>query len=214
MKLYICYGTFKSPRPGGHPCRNAYEALREAGHEPELIKSYGLGPLPDALNTPRRKEVKRLTGNSWVPTLVLDDGTAIYDSRVILEALDEIAGGGRLLPRGPERIPALVLHALADGITEAALLQVYEARWREEGRREPRWLAHQAGKVERGLDALEAAPPAFGAIPQAGPIALACALGYLDFRLGGGWRANRPRLVAWLDAFDAAVPAFAATRPA
>ena len=47
MKLYVCYGTFKfGPRPGGHPCGNAYHALRDAGHEPEVIKSYGLAPLP------------------------------------------------------------------------------------------------------------------------------------------------------------------------
>ena len=50
MKLYVCYGTFRSPRPGGHPCRNAHEALLAAGHEPELVKSYGLAILPDAFN--------------------------------------------------------------------------------------------------------------------------------------------------------------------
>ena len=87
MKLYVCYGTFKSPRPGGHPCRNAYEALREAGHEPELIKSYGLGALPDMPfnQTPGRKEAKRLTGKSWVPVLVTDDGEVVNDSRKIID---------------------------------------------------------------------------------------------------------------------------------
>lgn len=84
MKLYICYGTFPSPRPGGHPCRNAYNALKEAGHEPELIKAYGLGPLPDALNGPRRREVKRLTGQSWVPVLITDDDEVIQDSKKII----------------------------------------------------------------------------------------------------------------------------------
>ena len=49
MKLYVCWGTFPSPRPGGHPCGNAYHALKDAGHEFEVIKSYGLGPLPDFL---------------------------------------------------------------------------------------------------------------------------------------------------------------------
>jgi hypothetical protein len=81
MKLYICYGTFPSPRPGGHPCRNAYLALREAGHDPELIRSYGLGALPDALNaTAGRRRARELTGKSWVPVLELDDGTAIGGS--------------------------------------------------------------------------------------------------------------------------------------
>ena len=86
MKLYICYGTFRSPRPGGHPCGNAYRALREAGHDPELVKSYGLGIFPDALNkTAGRQEVKRLTGNSWVPVLVTDDGEVVQDSKKIVE---------------------------------------------------------------------------------------------------------------------------------
>lgn len=89
MKLYICYGTFPTPRPGGHPCRNAHKALREAGHDPELVRSYGLGVLPDAFNlTPGRREVKELTGNTWVPTLVLDDGTVIDGSHEIVEWAD------------------------------------------------------------------------------------------------------------------------------
>ena len=87
MKLYVCYGTFKSPRPGGHPCRNAYVALKEAGYEPEVIKSYGLGALPDTPfnQTAGRKEAKRLTGNSWVPVLVTDDGEVVGDSRKIID---------------------------------------------------------------------------------------------------------------------------------
>src|SRR5260370_6585259 len=85
MKLYICWGTFPTPRPGGHPCANAYHALRDAGHEPELIKSYGLALLPAALNNTRgRRQVQELTGNRWVPTLVLDDGTVIDDSKKIV----------------------------------------------------------------------------------------------------------------------------------
>ena len=84
MKLYICYGTFPSPRPGGHPCKNAHKALEAAGHAHELKKVYGLGPLPDALQTPGRKEVKRKTGQSWVPALELDDGTMISGSKEII----------------------------------------------------------------------------------------------------------------------------------
>lgn len=85
MKLYICWGTFPTPRIGGHPCANAYHALRDAGHEPELVRAYGLGWLPDALNnTPGRREVEELTGKRWVPALVLDDGTVIEDSKNIV----------------------------------------------------------------------------------------------------------------------------------
>ena len=88
MKLYICWGTFPSPvRPGGHPCRNAYEALTDAGHDPELVKSYGLTVLPDTPfnQTSGRKRAKELTGKSTVPVLELDDGTAIGGSERIVE---------------------------------------------------------------------------------------------------------------------------------
>jgi hypothetical protein len=88
MKLYVCYGTWKpAPRPGGHPCGTAYHALKDAGHEPEVVLTYGLGMLPDFLNNivPGRREVKRLTGNHWVPVLVKDDGEAIQGSREIAD---------------------------------------------------------------------------------------------------------------------------------
>ena len=87
MKLYVCYGTWKpAPRPGGHPCGVAHGALREAGHDPQVIRSYGLGMLPDIFNfTPGRREVKRLTGNHWVPVVVADDGTMVQGSKRIVE---------------------------------------------------------------------------------------------------------------------------------
>jgi hypothetical protein len=86
VKLYVCYGTFTTtPRPGGHPCGNAYRALREAGHDPEVIRSYGLGVLPEFLNrTKGRREVKKLTGRQWVPVLVTDSGEAVSDSKNII----------------------------------------------------------------------------------------------------------------------------------
>jgi hypothetical protein len=86
MKLYVCWGTFPSPRPGGHPCGNAYHALRDAGHDPEVVKSYGLAPLPGIFNrTSGRQEAKRLTGKNTVPVLVTDEGEAVYDSKKIVE---------------------------------------------------------------------------------------------------------------------------------
>ena len=88
MKLYVCWGTFTTtPRPGGHPCGNAYRALREAGHDPEVIRSYGLSILPDALfnRTAGRQEVKKLTGSTMVPVLVTDDGEVIKDSKRIAD---------------------------------------------------------------------------------------------------------------------------------
>ena len=87
MKLYVCWGTFSTPRPGGHPCGNAYKALKEAGHDPEVIRSYGLTILPDKPfnQTEGRKEAKRLTGKSTVPVLVTDDGEVVADSKRIVE---------------------------------------------------------------------------------------------------------------------------------
>jgi hypothetical protein len=87
MKLYVCYGTWKpAPRPGGHPCGTAFHALRDAGHTPEVIKSCGLGMLPEMFNrTAGRQEVKRLTGNVWVPVLVTDDEQVVQGSREIAE---------------------------------------------------------------------------------------------------------------------------------
>jgi len=147
-----------------------------------------------------------------IPALVLEDGAVVFDSRVIAEYLDWLAGGGRIIPaEAGARFRALTLQALADGITDAALLQVYETRFREPAHHGRKWLDHQAGKVARGLAALEAAPPAEEG-RDIGAIALACALGYLDLRFSGLWRADHPRLAAWIDRFAAEVPAFEATR--
>jgi glutathione S-transferase len=150
-----------------------------------------------------------------LPALILDDGTVYYDSRVILEYLDQLAGGGRIIPREPKaRFAALTLQALCDGIADASLLIVYESRYRPPDKAVQAWIDRQAGKVERGLAALEASPPALTAPPDVGQIALACALGYRDLRFGGTWRKDHPRLLAWLDKFASQVPAFAATKVA
>ena len=106
-----------------------------------------------------------------IPTLVLEDGSTLFDSRVILEYLDHRAGGGRIIPKDASaRFAALRLQALADGILDASILQVYEGRWRPAERHEPKWVEHQAGKVARGLAALEAAPPGLGNPPDVGQI--------------------------------------------
>lgn len=148
-----------------------------------------------------------------IPALILDDGLVLFDSRVILEWLDIEAGGGGILPaeRGA-RFAALRLQALADGFTDAALLCVYETRFRAEGERSAAWVAHQQGKIDRALAVLEAEPPAADAAITVGTIALACGLGYLDLRFEGRWRAGHPRLAAWLATFETRVPAFATTR--
>ena len=147
--------------------------------------------------------------------LIGEDGESYYDSAVILEYLDHLAGGGRIVPREPKaRLAASRTQALCDGVLEASLLIVYEGRYRPADKRVDSWVERQAEKVSRGLKVLEASPPKLTSPPDVGQIALACALGYRDLRFAGDWRKDCPRLVAWHDAFAAQVPAFAETKVA
>lgn len=128
-----------------------------------------------------------------------------------MEYLDDLAGGHRLIPASSlERFRTLTLQALGDGMQDAGILQRYETVFRDPSRHEAKWLAHQAEKVERSLTFLEKGPPS-GAV-DIGHVSVACALGYLDLRFEGRWRQDHPKLVAWLDRFAAAVPAFETTR--
>ena len=148
-----------------------------------------------------------------IPCLVAD-GQAIFDSHVICEYFDAIGTGTELFPKsGAARWKTLTAGALADGILDAALLLVYEKRFRPEDKHVVAWTDRQWAKINGALALLEKAPPAWGAHPDYGHLTLACALGYLDFRHGGTWRASHPKLVAWLAAFAKAVPAFEATTP-
>jgi glutathione S-transferase len=137
-----------------------------------------------------------------MPCLVLSDGTSIYDSGIIIEYLQELAGGNKLIPpRGLPRVKALTSSRLADGILDASILVVYDNRFRPGER----------GKINRGLAAFPAAPPD----PEKTDIVsigLACALGYLDWRKQVDWRAAYPGLVEWLSRFSAHEPAFERTR--
>jgi hypothetical protein len=93
MKLYVCWGTFPTPRPGGHPCRNAHEALKKAGWSPGVERVYGWGVLGDALN-PTRGKIRELTGQNMVPVLATDDGEVITGSdKIAMWARDNPASG-------------------------------------------------------------------------------------------------------------------------
>jgi glutathione S-transferase len=145
-----------------------------------------------------------------IPTLLLEDGTALYDSRVIVDYLDYL-GGHQLIPADPlRRFDVLRLQALGDGINDAALLIRYETATRPAALRDQEAIDLQQGKIDRALAVLEAAPPE-GAV-NVGQIAVACALGYLDLRFEGAWRATHPKLVAWLSDFETNTPAFEATK--
>ena len=87
MKLYVCWTTIQTPRPPhGHPCHNAYKALKDAGHDFELIKVRGLGVGPKFMHwmTDGRREVERISGQPAVPVLVTDDGEVVTDSQRIV----------------------------------------------------------------------------------------------------------------------------------
>lgn len=148
-----------------------------------------------------------------IPCLVLPDGQALFDSHVICEYLDAVGTGPVLFLAAPQRWRTLTLAALADGILDAALLLVYEKRFRPEDKHVQAWIDRQQAKIDGALAELEKAPPIWGAAPDYGHVTLAAALGYLDFRHEKRWRAGHPALVAWLDRFAAAVPAYSATRP-
>lgn len=147
-----------------------------------------------------------------IPALVRPDGCTLYDSRVITRYLDARAGA-RLYPDS-HLWETLTLEATGDGIMEAAVLMVYEARCRPEAARDTTWVEAQWGKVENALDALTARWMSHLAGPvDAGGIAVGCALGYLDFRHPDRqWRKGRDGLDDWFAAFDER-PAMVATRP-
>jgi glutathione S-transferase len=159
-------------------------------------------------------DITRVNPLGKIPALVIDGDTAIFDSHVICEYLDSLAPQPVLFPKGGvERMRTLTLGSLADGILDAALLLVYEKRFRPEDSWHAPWQERQQLKVDRATDFLERSPPAWTASPDYGHLTLACALGYLDFRHDGKWRAGHPGLVAWLDEFARAVPAFDETAP-
>jgi len=151
---------------------------------------------------------------SKIPALVRDDGTSLYDSVVICEYLDALAGGGGVIPPASEaRWDVLRTQALADGVLDAGILVFYERTQRPAALHWDAWLAGQTQKALQGLDALNALAPGFGATFDLGQIAAACALGWLEFRGPfGDLRTGRPALFAWYDRVVAR-PSMVATAP-
>ena len=132
-----------------------------------------------------------------IPTLIADDGQAVYDSHVICEYLDTLHSGLKLIPTGSARIAQLRLHALADGILDAGVSARIEGAMRPENLRWPDWIARQVAAINRALDQLEREVPSWGDDFLFGQIATITALGYVDFRLKLEWRASHPALAAW-----------------
>ncbi|MCO5136044.1 MULTISPECIES: glutathione S-transferase [unclassified Shinella] len=144
-----------------------------------------------------------------IPTLVTDEGLAVYDSRAIMNYIDRQTKG-TLYPRNAaKRTEVDVLEATADGICDSLLAIVYERRSRPEEKVHQPWIDRQWQKVERALDHLEANMPRLGRKPHAGHFALAAMLRYIELRFAGKWQRGRPKLKRFLSRFEAVFPDYA-----
>ena len=148
-----------------------------------------------------------------IPTLITDDGKALYDSPVICEYLDGLHDGDKLFPAsGQTRWRALGLQALGDGMSEAGVLRLLETRRPEEVRYE-KWMARQTATVFRAMDALESEVDGLEGPLSIGQVAVGRSVGWLDFRFPDlGWRQDRPGLAEWFEGFSER-PSMTATVP-
>ncbi|MBM3486975.1 MAG: glutathione S-transferase [Alphaproteobacteria bacterium] len=147
-----------------------------------------------------------------VPSLETDDGIEIYDSPVIVEYLDHVAGGNRLIPAsGRARWDALRRQALADGILENTIL-VFIETLRKPDRRSENWIAHNRRVIARAIDALEAEAAGLGEAADIGHLTVAIALDFVDQHFPDqDWRATHPTLARWFDRYRTRL-SLAATR--
>lgn len=163
------------------------------------------GRVEENFTNPWASEDALLRDNplSKVPTLVTDDGEALFDSPFICEYLDSLHDGPRLFPEtGPDRWRALRLQALADGILDASVARVVESR-RPEAQRSADWDARQKAAKDRALGLLERRRSELDGPRSIGQVAVGCALGYLDFRMPNeDWRAGHSGLRDWYAGFS------------
>jgi len=145
-------------------------------------------------------ELNALNPLGLIPALQLDDGSALYDSSVICEYLNDLADGPFFPQDTERRFSTLGLQALGNGILELSVALRYETAMRPAPLHWQDWIEHQQEKINRGLDALEARVGDFEASPLIGEITAACVLGYRDFRYpDDDWRVGRAGLVEWYD---------------
>ena len=160
-------------------------------------------------------EVMALNPLNKLPTLMLDDGRMLYDSRVICEYFDGLHDKPRLFPAEPSfRIEALRRQALGDGMMDFLLVWLSE-RGRPAPQQSPELIAACRTKLTTVLDALEREAPSLAAAPLSiAHIAIGCALGYADFRFKDeAWRTGRPQLAVWAATIHNR-PSFQSTQPA
>lgn len=159
--------------------------------------------LPSNANPVQRdQQIIRDNPLGKVPTFYADDGQVLYDSRVICEYLNDLAGGTLFPASGAKRWETLTLQSLGDGILDGALIARYEDVARPEPLRWPEWRAAQLDKAETSLAHLNARPERLEGRVDIGAIAVGCALWYLDLRFGDfGWRERHPVVARWFAAF-------------
>jgi len=144
-----------------------------------------------------------------VPCLILEDGTAVYDSRVIVEFLDTLTPVARLIPAGGrERVEVRTWEALADGLLDAAVLLRLERTQRTPAQQSGAWVARQEAKVGAAIEAMARGLGErtwyVGNGCSLADIAVGCALAYLDFRFPeSAWRADHPALARHVDKLGA-----------
>jgi glutathione S-transferase len=172
-----------------------------AAHETGLAGGIGTERVVVAANKPNA-EVMALNPLNKIPTLILPDGSVLYDSRVICEYLDGLHDGPKLIPvEGAARWDALRRQSLGDGLMEVNILRMGEQNRAKEAQSEGHLAAFRL-KIASALDRIEADGVGTGESPHIGEIAMACALAHLDFRFAHeNWRAGHPRLAAWYAEF-------------
>lgn len=176
--------------------RKARVAIIELGLQ-ERVDQLDVGGVTPVSNTAELNAVNPL---GMIPALQLDDGGGLYNSPLICEYLDHVAGGSLFPADSARRFRTLELQALGDGMLDVAVALRYETALRPQALRWQDWIDHQKEKIGRALDALESKCAAFENPPLIGELTVACALGYLDFRYGDDdWRAGRPALAAWYE---------------
>ena len=171
-----------------------------------LIQEKGLGDRVDlTLCNPfaDADKLQQVNPLRKIPALILDDGSSLYDSPVICEYLDSLDRNISTIPAiGIDRFNVLRQQAIADGIMDAAIAIVMETR-RTDAERSKSWITRWEKAINASLDVLESEIQNCFTNIDIGQITVACALGYLDFRLSDlTWRNDRVQLTQWFDLFS------------
>lgn len=179
--------------PASPFARKVRVAVRELNLQADVVE------VPTVVApTQRNADYGQVNPLRLVPALVLADGRVLPDSTLIVQFLDDLAGGGRLVPSGGGKWSVLARHALAQGMLEAAVSVRYETAVRPAERRWEGWIEDRWSKIDDTLQVFERGAGELGGPFDMAQIGLACLLGYLDFRFAGRhWRDECPQLAAW-----------------